>query len=96
VELSHGGINSITSTATHWLNKAKYDLVIIDVNLPDGSGFEILSEIKDECPVIVFSGQDKVAAVRQEIAAYLSKGTTSNEKLLTTIRRVIKQAKRDK
>lgn len=42
------------------LMKAEYDLVILDVNLPDGDGFSLLSEIKANytCVVIMLTAND--------------------------------------
>lgn len=38
--------------AITFLSKEKYELVILDVNLPDGSGFELCSELKKKIPDI--------------------------------------------
>ena len=35
-----------------WLMKKKYDLAVLDVNLPDGDGFELCSKIKEQQPHI--------------------------------------------
>lgn len=42
------------------LQKKSYDLVLLDVNLPDGNGFDFLKEIKDkfQVPVILLTAND--------------------------------------
>ena len=75
--------------------KNAYDLVILDIKLPDGSGLELLPEIQAKCPAIIFAGEEPDRAIRLEVAAYLTKATTSNEQLLATIRRVINRANRN-
>lgn len=36
--------------ATQFSAKQNYDLVVLDVNLPDGSGFDFCNEVKKRCP----------------------------------------------
>ena len=66
-----------------------FDLVLLDLTLPDGSGMELLEVIHGRVPVVVFSGQEPDAALSQRVAAALTKSRTSNEELLATIHRVI-------
>lgn len=67
------------------------DLLLLDITLPDGSGLELLDAISPDTKVIVFSGQDPGAALKQHVTAALVKGTTSNDRLLATIKQVIHQ-----
>lgn len=54
------------------LKKAQYDLVILDVNLPDGDGFSLLEKIKQEydCAVIMLTAND----LESDIVAGLENG----------------------
>lgn len=54
------------------LKAAQYDLVILDVNLPDGDGFSLLEEIKQEygCAVIMLTAND----LESDIVAGLENG----------------------
>lgn len=83
---------STVQAAHDLLVKQAYDLVIIDINLPDGSGLEVLPAINEKCPVIVFSGGEPEHELKSRISAYLTKANTSNEQLLATIMRVINKS----
>lgn len=54
------------------LREAEYDLIILDVNLPDGDGFSLLKEIKQEycCAVIMLTAND----LESDIVAGLEQG----------------------
>lgn len=47
------------------LNQEKIDLVLLDVSLPDGNGFDICKEIKQkqDIPVIFLTAQDEETSV---------------------------------
>jgi PAS domain S-box-containing protein len=73
----------------------RFDLVLLDLRLPDGSGWDLLPDIEAQDPpppVVVFSGDDVREPERSRVAAVLAKGDTSNEKLVATIRRVLGHA----
>ncbi len=75
------------------LSQEAYDLVLLDVGLPDGSGLDLLPMLKHpghrSTPVIVFSAQDLDLNMAQKVDAALVKSRTSNEELLKTIKSVI-------
>lgn len=62
------------------------DLVILDLGLPDGSGLELLDELKGHCPVVIFSAQIPNRDITEQVVAALTKSATSNEQLLATIK----------
>jgi CheY-like chemotaxis protein len=73
------------------LRARKFDCVILDLKLPDITGFELLSEIqKDETlrdvPIVVFTGRDLTAdeetELRQRAKSIVLKGVQSPERLL--------------
>ena len=75
--------------ARRLLDAERFSLVILDVSLPDGSGLELLDEIKGRCEVMVFSGQEPGGELSRQVAAALTKSRTSNERLLATIKHII-------
>lgn len=77
------------AAARRILETTRFELVILDLSLPDGSGIELLEDLKGRSPVLVFSGQQPPSAVSNAISAALTKSTTSNAQLLATVRRVL-------
>ncbi len=72
------------------LEEQDFDLVILDLGLADGSGIELLDEIKDGCPIIIFSAQQPDREITAQVTAALTKTTTSNDQLLATIKQALK------
>ncbi|MCS6801831.1 MAG: PAS domain S-box protein [Chloroflexota bacterium] len=80
------------AAARRLLRETTFDLVILDLTLPDGSGLDLLPEIAETPaapPVLVFSAEDVGPDVARRIAAALVKTRSSNEQLLATIRGLI-------
>lgn len=78
---------SLVAARTALANEV-FDLVILDVGLPDGSGLDLLDDIHaaDAVPrVVVFSAQDVDVRFAQQVDAVLAKGSTSNQELLNKI-----------
>jgi DNA-binding response OmpR family regulator len=79
------------------LQQSKFDLVLLDLVLPDGGGEELLPALhqngKVAIPVVIFSGQEASADVVKGIKAELLKAKTSNEVLLVTIRNAIQETR---
>ncbi len=77
------------------LHERKFDLVLLDIMLPDGSGWSLIDDINGLSPappVVVFSAKDPTKAESARAAAVLVKSRTSNEELLETIHRVLERA----
>lgn len=96
------GINVLTAkTAEEAFNQVKnhrFDVIILDVVLPDRSGFEICRELKDDettraIPVIMCSTKgsemDKFWGMKQGADAYLAKPIDQKE-LIQTVKQLIK------
>jgi PAS domain S-box-containing protein len=71
------------------LAQEHFDLVLLDLSLPDGSGAELISDIGIDTQVVMFSGQEPSNVLSQQVSAALTKATTSNERLLATIKNVL-------
>ena len=78
------------SEAHKKLAHSTYDLVIIDISLPDGSGLDLLDGIGPDCPVVLFSGQETNAEINEKVNATLTKSLTSNDELMNTVNRLLK------
>ena len=86
---------SSLSEARNILQRRHFDLVLLDLALSDGSGIELLDEIKKCCPVIIFSGD---SARKEDIArvnAALTKSVTTNDELLGIIRSTLRRITND-
>ncbi|MXP65707.1 response regulator [Roseomonas sp. M0104] len=73
----------------------RFALVIIDLGLPDGSGFDLLPDIqalRPTPPVLIFSASDTDARMARHAAATLVKSRTENRLLHDTIRHLIEAA----
>lgn len=68
---------SVASSCSECLAKASVefvDLILLDINMPDGDGLEVCSQVVDgsdtsDIPVIIVSGSEKPSIVRQARAA---------------------------
>lgn len=74
--------------ARQCLQDTKFDIVILDLTLPDGSGLELLQELLDQCPVVIFSGQEVSAEVNELVTAALTKSADGGEQLASIIERI--------
>lgn len=73
------------------LTRARPDLVILDLGLPDGSGLELLPDLGEgeaAIPVVVYSAQEMDAALGARVEAVLVKSSASLTQLLRTVRRL--------
>jgi DNA-binding NarL/FixJ family response regulator len=77
------------------VREARWDVVILDLSLPDRSGLQLLGELKREQPelpvvVLTMHGDDEYAvrAVRGGASAYVTK-ESAPEELITAVRKVM-------
>jgi CheY-like chemotaxis protein len=74
------------------LARGEFDLVLLDLSLPDGSGWALMGEIEKcapKLPVVIFSASEISAEEARRAAAVLVKSNTSNELLSHTIHRAL-------
>ena len=84
-------LSSVASikTAREKLAEQHYDLVLLDLELPDGSGVELLDGLKGHCPVVIFSAQTPDGDVSRQVTAALTKSMTTNFQLLATVKNIL-------
>jgi signal transduction histidine kinase/DNA-binding response OmpR family regulator len=92
-----GGLASIDRAASvrvakHLLQMRSYDLAILDLAFPDGSGSELLPLLAPETQVVVFSASEPSKDIVRRAAAVLVKTRASNEIILATIRQLLRSA----
>lgn len=79
--------------AVRHIHGQAFDLIILDLMLPDGSGEDLISELHRSknyrVPVIVFSAREPSADISHRIEATLVKSQVSNEILCDVIRSAI-------
>lgn len=77
------------------LAERKPDLVILDLELQDGSGLDLLPELKEAdgrpIPVVVFSAQDASGDLGSSVAAVLVKSRTSLSDLVGAVHDVVRE-----
>jgi len=80
--------------------KGKFDLVLLDLGLPDSSGlktYEKVSKMVPDVPVVVLTGLDDeaiaVAAVKNGAQDYLVKGEVDNRTLLRSLEYAIERSR---
>ena len=78
------------------IRKNQYDLVILDLLLPDGDGSEILDELvfakrHKTTPVVIYSVKEPHAhdLERENVRAGLLKSQTSNDELVASVRQLL-------
>lgn len=84
------------SEAKDLITKLKPDLVLLDITMPDGNGFDVLSHVQQKFPnirVIVLTvheaGEYAIRALREGAAGFLPKSAASTE-LEQAIKTVVK------
>ena len=82
--------------ALQLLRESRWDIVILDLSLPDRSGMQLLSEIKrdqPDLPVVVLSmhGEDEYAvrALRLGASGYMTK-ETAPEELIAAVHKILR------
>jgi len=79
--------------AVRRLGSEAFDLLILDAELPDGSGVELLPHCKlrngRRLPIILYSNEDASPTLANEVSAILRKSTNSSSDLVAAIRSIL-------
>jgi CheY-like chemotaxis protein len=76
-----------TQQALAVLGKQKFDLVLLDLVLPDGYGADLIPEVtKQQIPIVIFSAYELPQKFVPFVAKTLIKSKTSNQELIQAIR----------
>jgi PAS domain S-box-containing protein len=81
------------------LTSQNFDLIILDLVLPDGNGADLLSSLpvlNATTPVMIFSAKEADRATLGKVNAALVKSRTSNAQLLTILHDLIARSSPDK
>ena len=92
--------------AENYIEKQRYELIVLDVNLPDGNGFDFCKMVKERCPetaVIFLTANDMESDMLKgyELGAddYVTKPfpmSVFQKKLAALLSRIAKQSEEDK
>lgn len=80
--------------ARQLLQTESFDLVVLDLGLPDGSGWELLPLIAEKhqhLPVLIWSADELTDELKNKVDAALSKNQQAIPQLLSTIARLLRQ-----
>ncbi|WP_372876990.1 response regulator [Pseudomonas sp.] len=83
---------SSLTEARQLLSQGRYDLILLDLSLPDGNGLELLEELHQYhpgVPVVVLSAQDLPAERLGQVEATLAKSRTSAQHFLHLLARLL-------
>jgi len=83
---------SSLAEARRMLKEKRYDLVIMDIAWPDGTGMDLLNDLNSSTPpipVMVFSAHEMGLDAIRQVGASLVKSRTENAQLLATIKHMI-------
>lgn len=83
------GAQSLAEARIKLAGETRYDLVLLDLTLPDGDGSELLADIPPDVPVVIFSAREVPEELSRKVANALTKSRTSNEALFQTITTII-------
>jgi DNA-binding response OmpR family regulator len=92
-EIADVKLSASLAEARAEIRKEKFDLLMLDIGLPDGSGLELLPALRGSAnaaiPVIIFSACQVSQMVARSVTGTLLKSKTSNEELVAKIKSIL-------
>ncbi len=85
------GVATLNEARQH-LIAGSLDLVLLDLNLPDGSGLELIEEIHQLCPglpIVVLSSTELSTEQLSRVEAALAKSRTETQDFLDILARLL-------
>ena len=82
------------AAARSQLAQRRFNVILLDLHLPDGSGSELLCDLpalNALTPVVIFSGEEGSRHVSEKVQGALVKSRTSNQQLLDTLHAFVEQ-----
>jgi CheY-like chemotaxis protein len=76
------------------LLRYRFDAVVLDIAMADGSGLELVSVIRNrnpDAPIVVFTAQDSEAEAEQSVDAVLVKSRASLDRLVETVEKLMRR-----
>ncbi len=80
------------ATARRKLAQHNYDLIILDIGLPDGSGLDLLPELsgaQTNTPVVIFSAQEVSEESAQRVAGVMVKSRAGNKTMVEMVKELL-------
>jgi PAS domain S-box-containing protein len=84
------------ASAMALLEKIDFDLIVLDVALPDGSGLDLLThleKLRRQVPVLVFSAHELGRDEIRQVSSVLVKSRTTNRQLLDVINGLLRKSR---
>ncbi len=83
--------------ARRQLSRQRFDLVLLDIGLPDGSGLDLLPQLNSfetPIPVVIFSAQELGPDITSQVTGALVKSRTDNDQVMQQIKQVLENKPR--
>lgn len=68
---------------------SRFDLVIVDARMPEGSGLDLLVGLPADCKVLVYTEHELEEELAAQVTAVLTKGKTSGDGLESAMKRLL-------
>ena len=88
---------SVAEARQAWSGDGRYDVLLLDLNLPDGSGLELLAELRaqaDPVAAVVLTGADDMVAVKRALQAGADEFLVKDSGYLSELANVVDSARR--